>query len=417
MRKRKGLLVICDGLGDRPISSLNYQTPLEKASTPNLDKLSTMAMCGNVYPVAPGIRVGTDVGHLHIFGYDSKDVYTGRGPLEAASAGIEMQAGDIAFRGNFGTVNEEYTVLDRRAGRIRDGADVLAACLDDMVLSDGTRVFVKPLTEHRVAVVFRGLMLSDAIVETDPGTAREGSPLVRPSVKENTPAAKRTADLLWEFTERSYDILRRHPLNLERVEKGLAPANVIITRGVGKKAEMPSVYDRFKIKAACIAGDLTVVGIAKMAGMDGFTHESFTGSVDTNLKGKADLAIELLEEKGYDWVVLHVKATDILGHDNKPQEKVAMIEKIDGMIGYIKENLNLYSCYLTVTADHSTPCEVMDHTGDGVPTIIAGWDVRKDGIMKAGERFFKDGSLNKLTANDVFMLQMDLMGFTPKLGA
>lgn len=417
MRKRKGLLVICDGLGDRPISCLGYQTPLEKASTPHLDKLATMAMCGNVYPVAPGIRVGTDVGHLHIFGYDSKDVYTGRGPLEAASAGLELQTGDVAFRGNFGTIDENYKVLDRRAGRIRVGTEALAKSLDGMILSDGTRVLVRALTEHRVAVVFRGLMLSDAIVETDPGTAREGEMLVRPFATESTPAARRTAELLWEFTDRSYQILKDHPINEARSFEGLNPANVIITRGAGSKVEMPTLYDKFKLRAACIAGDLTVIGIAKMAGMDGFTHEKFTGSVDTDLIGKAAQAIELLEKKGYDWVVLHVKATDILGHDNKPEEKVSMIEKIDGMIGYIKENLNLYDCYLTVTADHSTPCEAMDHTGDGVPTIIAGWDVRKDGIMKTGERYFKQGSLNQLTANDVFMLQMDLMGFTQKLGS
>ena len=120
MRKKRGLLFILDGLGDRPNKVLEGMTPLEKAHTPNMEKLVRNGSCGNVYPIAPGLPVGTDVGHLHIFGQDSRKIYSGRGPLEAISAGIELVDGDIAFRGNFGTVSEDYTVIDRRAGRIRE---------------------------------------------------------------------------------------------------------------------------------------------------------------------------------------------------------------------------------------------------------------------------------------------------------
>lgn len=119
MRKRQGILIISDGLGDRPNKELNGLTPLEKANTPNLNRLAADGMCGNVYPKLPGIRVGTDVGHLEIFGYDSDEVYPGRGPLEAMSAGIEIKDGDVAFRGNFGTIDDNNIVIDRRAGRIR----------------------------------------------------------------------------------------------------------------------------------------------------------------------------------------------------------------------------------------------------------------------------------------------------------
>ena len=210
MRKRQGILIIADGLGDRPNKELNGLTPLEKANTPNLDKLVSEGMCGNVYPISAGIRVGTDVGHLQIFGYDSNEVYPGRGPLEAMSAGIEIKDGDVAFRGNFGTVDEENIVIDRRAGRIRKGTDLLAQSLNGMVLEDGTKVLVKELTDHRVAVVLRGEGLGKYIICTDPGTACEGEKLVTPkAIDENDLKSKKTAKNLLEFTLKAQEILKR----------------------------------------------------------------------------------------------------------------------------------------------------------------------------------------------------------------
>jgi 2,3-bisphosphoglycerate-independent phosphoglycerate mutase len=417
MRKRQGLLIIMDGLGDRPNQELKGMTPLESAETPNLDYLASNGMCGNVYPIAPGIRVGTDVGHLHIFGYDSNKVYSGRGPLEAYSAGIKLMPGDVAFRGNFATIDDDYTVIDRRAGRIRKGTKELAEAINGLILSDGTKVFVKELTEHRVAIVLRGNKLSDKISCTDPGTAEGGAKLIIPSPLDNTISAEKTAKNLWEFTNQASEILKNHPINKQREAEGLNIANAVITRGAGQENYIPSIKELYNIKAACVAGDITVGGIAKLVGMDYFSNDSFTGSFDTNLKGKVDLAIKLLNESNYDWVVMHVKATDLAGHDNLPIAKKDMIEKVDRAIGMILQNIDLNKCYITVTADHSTPCEARDHTGDGVPTIIAGGDVRKDSVKAAGESQFMSGSLNNLTANDIFMLQMDLLGFTEKVGS
>ncbi|WP_027631931.1 2,3-bisphosphoglycerate-independent phosphoglycerate mutase [Clostridium hydrogeniformans] len=417
MRKKQGLLIILDGLGDRPNKELNGMTPLESAKTPNLNFIASQGMCGNVYPISPGVRVGTDVGHLHIFGYDSNKVYPGRGPLEASSAGMELMPGDVAFRGNFGTIDDNYTVIDRRAGRIREGTKELAAAINGLVLSDGTKVLAKELTEHRVAIVLRNKDLSSKISCTDPGTAEEGKKLEMPRALDKSEAAERTARNLWEFTIRSYEILKEHPINKQRQAEGLYMANSVITRGAGQEKYIPSIKDTYKIKAACVAGDLTVGGIAELVGMDYFTHESFTGSFDTNLIGKANIAIKLLNEDKYDWVVMHVKATDLAGHDNLPLAKKEMIEKVDKIIGHILGEIDLNNCYISFTADHSTPCEARDHTGDGVPTIIAGGDVRKDGVTSAGESQFMKGSLNNLTANDIFMLQMDLLGFTEKVGA
>lgn len=417
MRKKQGLLIIMDGLGDRPNPVLKGKTPLEAAATPNMERLVSMGMCGNVYPMAPGIPVGTDVGHLQILGYDSKKVYRGRGPLEAGSGGLKLLDGDVAFRGNFATVTEDMIVTDRRAGRIREGTDILAEALDGMELSGGIRVLAKELTEHRIAIVLRGEGLSDAITCTDPGTAEEGKKMEIPAALDDSAEAARTAEALQEFTCKAYEILKGLPLNREREAKGLKPANVVLTRGAGQKTEMVPMYKSYGIKAACIAGDKTVGGIAELAGMDYVTRDSFTGSFDTDLSGKAELAVELLQEKGYDWVVVHIKGTDLAGHDNLPEKKKEIVEKTDEMLGYLMKRLDLGKCYLSFTADHATPCEAYDHTGDGVPTFIAGVDVRKDGVRQVGESYFMEGALNSLTANDIFRLQMDLMGFMKKVGS
>ncbi len=417
MRKRQGILIISDGLGDRPNKELNGLTPLEKANTPNLDRLVAEGMCGNVYPILPGIRVGTDVGHLEIFGYDSNEVYSGRGPLEAMSAGIEIKDGDVAFRGNFGTIDDNDIVIDRRAGRIRKDTDLLAKSLNGMILEDGTEALVKELTDHRVAVVLRGEGLGKEIICTDPGTACEGEELVKPvAIDENDSKSNKTAKNLLEFTMKANEILKDHPVNLKRIEDGEKPANAILTRGVGQKKFMPKITEKFGIKAVCIAGDKTVYGIANLAGMEEYTEEDFTANFDTRMDKKGEKAVAYIN-KGYDWVIIHVKATDLAGHDNLPLKKVEVIEKIDKMVGYILDNIDKSKCYVSFTADHSTPCEARDHTGDGVPTIIWGEDVRKDDVKVAGEKYFMNGSLNNLTAADIFMLQMDFMGFTKKRGA
>lgn len=417
MRKKQGILIISDGLGDRPIKALGGLTPLEYANTPNLDRLAKEGCTGNVYPIAPGIPVGTDVGHMEIFGCDSDMYYPGRGPLEALSGGMELMEGDVAFRGNFGTIDEEGIVIDRRAGRIQDGTKELARALSGMQLKDGTIVLVKELTQHRVAVVLRGKGLSAALVPTDVGTANEGAKLVvshpeDPACKE----AARTAENLWEFTRKAIGILKRHPVNQDRIRKGLLPANVIITRGPGQLRAIPSTAQKAGIRGLCIAGDVTVGGIARLVGFDYYFQESFTGGFTTDIMGKARKAAESLKE-GYDWVIVHVKGTDLAGHDNQPLEKVRIIEEIDCMIGYLMDQIDKDNCYIAFTADHSTPCEARDHTGDGVPTMIWGWDVRRDKVEKAGETYFMEGALQNLRARDIFALQMDLMGFSKKRGA
>ena len=417
MRKKKGILLIMDGLGDRPIVTLNGKTPLEVANKPNIDNLAKEGICGGIYPIKPGYPVGTDVGHLHIFGYDSSKDYRGRGPFEAYSAGIELESGDVAFRGNFATVDEDGIVIDRRAGRIRENTNLLAESLNGMILTSGTKVLVKELTEHRVAIVLRNTGLSDMITTTDPGTGEENNPYKIPKAKDATIETHKTAKDLLEFTTRAHEILKNHPVNIERAKQNLLEANIVICRGAGKKTKMVSLYDRDHIKAACVAGDQTVGGIAQFSGIDYYSDSTFTGSFDTNLKLKGQKVVELINSNEYDWVIVHVKATDLAGHDDKPLLKKEMIEKVDIMVEEVLAKIDLNEVYFSITADHSTPCELLDHSGDSVPTLIAGGDVLADDVNEFSERACRNGVLNNLTANDIYHLQLSYMGFMTKIGS
>lgn len=414
--KKKALLLIADGMGDLPNPQLDGQTPLEYAHTPNMAYLASQGLFGNVHPVKAGIPVGTDVGHLAIFGYDPYEIYTGRGPIEAYGAGIEMKPGDIAFRGNFATVDDDFVVLDRRANRINQRTHELAEAVDGVRLSNGTQVIVRALSAHRVAVVLRGDGLSENVTTSDPGTAKEGSKVALSTPLDDSLDAQITAELINELSEKFYAILTLHPVNHDRRKNHLVPANMILLRGVGKEIQAPKVTEKFGIRGACVAGDRTVLGIARMSGLDTFHHPSFTAGFDTDFEGKAKLAVEKLEQ-GYDWVVLHVKSPDLAGHDDLPFVKVKMAEKFDQMVGYILQHVCLEDCYIGYTSDHSTPCSRRDHSGDPVPTFLAGSDVRKMELRGFGEKYLSHGVLNNLTANEFFLTQMDYLGVVPKLGA
>ncbi|MFC1503313.1 2,3-bisphosphoglycerate-independent phosphoglycerate mutase [Pseudomonadota bacterium] len=414
--KKQALLLIADGMGDLPNPQLDGKTPLEYAHTPHMAYLASQGLFGNVHPVQAGVPVGTDVGHLAIFGYDPYEVYTGRGPIEAYGAGIDMQPGDIAFRGNFATVDDDFIVLDRRAERINVGTHELAEAVDGIRLSNGTQVIARALSAHRVAVVLRGDGLSEKITTSDPGTAKEGCKVVHSTPLDDSLDAQMTAQLINELSEKFYTILNLHPVNHTRRKNKQAPANMILLRGVGKEIQAPKVTEKYGITGACIAGDRTVLGIARMSGLDTFHQPSFTAGFDTDFLGKAKVAVEKLKQ-GYDWVVLHVKSPDLAGHDDLPHMKVEMAEKFDHMVGFILEHIDLDNCYIGYTSDHSTPCIRRDHSGDPVPTFFAGTDVRKTELHGFGEKYLNHGSLNNLTGREFFLTQMDYLGVVPKLGA
>jgi len=410
-------MLILDGLGDRPIAELDGKTPLEAARTDNFDRLAAEGICGIMDPLSVGIRVGTDVGHLALFGYNPLKVYWGRGPIEAAGVDLVLKPGDVAFRCNFATIDEEWRIVDRRAGRIREGTAELAGALDGMQIDPGVRVLFRAATEHRAVLVLSGRNLSPEITRTDPGPTGVGTPFKWSKPREpNFRLAARTAELLNRFTRQTHDILSRHPVNLKRVEQGLPPANIIITRGAGMHTRMRSLTQRFHIHGACVAGESTILGIAKMAGFDVFTNERMTANLDTDIAEKFRVADGLVSE--YDFVVVHLKAPDIASHDHDPRAKMEVVERVDAALGeFIDKWCGSGSLLLAVASDHSTPCELAEHSADPVPVLIHGRGVLTDEVTSYGERACSRGGLCRLTANQFLLTLFDLMGVSYRFGA
>ncbi len=409
MDSRKILLTIFDGLGDRPLTELGHKTPLEATPKPNLDWFASNGVNGLVDPIAPGIVAGSDTSHLALFGYDPKEVYTGRGPFEAAGVGIELQPGDIAFRGNFASVDEDRKLTDRRAGRIREGTDELAKALDGLKFGR-IKTIVRAGTDHRVAVVLRGRGLSPEVTDTDPHET--GSAILESEARE--PAAKATAKAVNAFTKQAHEILKDHSINRARVENGEAPANAIVLRGAGVSPELVPITDRLHMKAAGIAGVALIRGMFRTVGMDVLDVPGATGGLDTNMIAKADAALGALRK--HDLVVLHVKAPDLCGHDGNASEKIRVIERLDAMMGHVKARLP-GDIVIALTADHSTPVALKDHSGDPVPLTIFGEGVRVDEVLNFDERSMAHGALGRISGQDVMNLLLNASNRGEKYGA
>ena len=410
--------MIIDGLGDRPLKELNNLTPLQAAKTPNMDKMAKKGINGIMDSIKPGIIPGSDTAHISILGYDPYVVYTGRGPFEASGVGLDVIPGDIAFRCNFSTADENKIITDRRAGRIRDGTKEIISSLNGMVIEgyDDVKIIFKESTGHRAVLILRATGekgLSDAISDADP--KKEGKPPKKVLPLDETEESERTADILNKIVDKSYEMIKNHPVNQERESANEAPANIIIPRGAGAVPEVELLNDKYNLKSACIAETGLIMGIARFAGMDIIEVEGATGGVDTNLDNIAKTIVESVESDKYDFFLINVDGADEAGHDGEGKEKLEFIEKIDEII--ISKLLNLEDCYIILTADHSTPISTMDHTADPVPIIIKGPEVRVDDVDKFSELEAYKGGLCRIRGSDVMDILMDLMNNSTKFGA
>ncbi|WP_152395993.1 2,3-bisphosphoglycerate-independent phosphoglycerate mutase [Paenibacillus guangzhouensis] len=411
MLNRKVILAIADGLGDRPHPMLDNRTPLEYANTPTLDRLAAEGITGMMDLISPGIPVGTDMGHLILFGYEPHH-YPGRGPIEALGIGMDVQPGDVVLRCNFATVDENGIVVDRRAGRIREGTEAIAEAFRGLAI-DGVQIEFRPATEHRAVLILRGEGLSDQISDSDPKAPNDGSSYHEVLPLNATEEAVRTARILNAFLAKAHALLSDHPVNVERVEQGQQPANFILTRGAGQMALLEPITERLHLTGSCIAGEGTVLGVAKLAGFTPITDSRMTANVDTDVALKAKLALEQIVEN--DMVLVHLKAPDLMGHDNKPLEKAKAIEQFDRMVGLIAEGLP-EDVYLALAADHSTPCEIGEHTGDPVPVLIYGPSIRRDRTVLYNEMDCAYGGLGHVTGYQFVQTLHGLMGRVKKQG-
>lgn len=415
MKKYKILLIIADGLGDRQVKSLGNKTPLEVADKPNIKELLKSSLVGLMDPIGPGIVAGSDTSHMAIFGVDPHRYYRGRGALEALGTGAYLTEGDIAFRGNFATVDENMNVIDRRAGRkINEGEQLVNELNQKIGEIDGVKVTFYKATEHRVAVVLSGKDLSDKISDTDPHEVgrkiKESIPL------DNSISARRTAEIVNNLTKRIYDVLSTSIYNKNRIERGEPPANIILLRGASKFVELPKLYNYTGLKGGAVSATALIKGVCKAIGMDVFTPKGATGGIDTNYDAKADKVIELLKDDKYDFVFLHVKATDAASHDGKTEEKVKAIEKMDYIIGKILNNVGR-EIVIMFTGDHATPVELKEHSGDPVPVLLYVPDnIIPDNVSDFNEREARKGSL-KIIGLDVMNLLLNYSNRATKYGA
>jgi 2,3-bisphosphoglycerate-independent phosphoglycerate mutase len=414
----KGIILIMDGLGDRPVKDLNNKTPLEIANTPNMDKMAKKGINGLMDSIKPGIIPGSDTAHISILGYDPYEVYTGRGPFEASGVGVDVLPGDIAFRCNFSTANDEKIITDRRAGRIRYGTKEIVDTLNNMIIEgyEDVKIIFKESTGHRAVLVLRtegDKKLSDAVSDADP--KKEGKPPKTVIATNETEEAKRTADILNKLVNKSYEMIKDHPINQKREKNGEPPANIIIPRGAGAVPEVEPLNDKYNIKSACIAETGLIMGIGRFAGMDIIEVEGATGGIDTDLENIADVIIEHAKGDKYNFLLINIDGADEAGHDGNAKEKLEFIEKVDKVV--IEKLSKLEDCYVILTADHSTPISTMDHTADPVPMIINGPEVRVDDVSHFNEIEAHKGGLCRIHGSDVMDILMDLMNNSSKFGA
>ena len=404
------LLLVADGLGDRPVPELEGMTPAEAARTPHLDRLASEGICGLLAPIAPGIRAGSDTAHLALLGYDPYSTYTGRGPFEALGIGMAVERGDICFRCNFATVDERMVVVDRRAGQIARGTRELAAALDGMALPGGVVALFRESVEHRAALILRGQGLGAAVTDADPHA--EGQPVRQ--VQGTDQASEQTAAAVNEFVRRSYELLRDHPVNRERVAQGKPPANIVLPRGAGVAPHLEPFREKYGFTGAAVVEVGLIKGIAGYLGMTVVEVPQATGGYDTDEHALARAALAALAE--HDFVLCNIKAPDLAGHDGDALRKVAAVEKVDGLVRTLLAGLPT-DTILVCCADHSTPVAVRDHSGDEVPCLIRGPGVRTDSVAAFGERPMAAGGLGHLVGNNLMPLVTNLMGTQEKFGA
>lgn len=389
------MLIILDGLGDRPVKELGDRTPLEAARTRNLDRMARHGTQAFYYPLGPGVPVGSGIAHCLLFEYSLED-YPGRGPLEALGTGFELEPGDLAFRVNFATFNNRDTVLDRRAGREDHYLDEItkeinAALKDNPFDLD---IALRHGMDHRGVLLVRDWGEPVELPDLDPQM---------PGRQVDMPEDGEAAEMAhWVFRE-AREVMEESNYNVKREKQGLKPANGLLLRGAGVYREHETFEDKTGLRSLAVAREDLYLGSARFAGMDTIREDDDAEKVQKVLHNIHN----------YDFFFLHFKTTDLAGHDGEPLRKKRAIEEVDRLLRPLMERENLA---MAVTGDHSTPCALKTHSGDPVPVVFWGENVPADRQRRFGERFALKGGAGQLAGGDVVRVLMSLAGRMMEFG-
>jgi len=402
----KGILVIIDGMADLPHKLLKEKTPLEDAHTPNLDFFATRGEMGYMYPVKPSFIPESDEAIVSIFGNDLES--SSRGWLEAKGANIKMTRGDLAFRVNFGTIDENGNIIDRRAGRTltTNEAQELARAIMNRIKMPFKFTFVSTV-QHRAALVFHG-GFSENITGNDltyvmGKVKHEG----RCQALDDTENTQYTASVVNDFITKVQEILEEHPVNKKRKERGLLPANAIFIRGAGIEPPKLKQYKKW-VSPSYMPLE---IGFSKVSGMKVVTFDypklkkldAYENLWD-GLKKACKFNIKSIKKfrKSFDYAYIHIKETDLPGHDNKPIEKKEMLEYIDKtLIKFLRKIAPPNKIKVVITADHSTPCKLKAHSADPVPVLFYDCsDMLKE--KHFNEKEARKGNLHRMEGKELF---------------
>ena len=361
----KYIVVLGDGMADEPLEMSGGKTPLEYASTPQMDRLASQSEIGMAVTIPEGMAPGSDTANLSVLGYDPQKYYTGRSPLEALSIGAGMEEGDVAFRCNLVTLTEKdapyekQTILDHSSDEIRteDAKILLQAVLDRMEVPDG-KFYVG--TSYRHCMIWKNGM---------PGELTPPHDILEQEIGPWLPSDPR----LLQMQKCSYEILKEHPLNLERKRQGKNPANSFWFWGAGTRPTLPDFRGTFGKRGIMISAVDLLKGIAIGAGMDCAEVPGANGGLDTNYEGKAQAAVDALLKDGYDLAYLHIEAPDEMGHQGSAERKIQAIENIDRrVLGPLTRQLDDAGTpyRLLVLPDHPTPVRLRTHVAEPVPYLL-----------------------------------------------
>ena len=388
------VLVVLDGLGDIATAEQNYLTPLEAATTPNLDKIAKNSAQGRMIPVAPGITPGSGPGHLGLFGYDPLEFQVGRGVIEALGLGMELKPGDVCARANFCTLDAKGIVTDRRAGRIAtEVCEKLVALLTAKIKKIGdTEIIIKAGKEHRFVVIFRGKGLEGPLTDADPNREWFPIPTVHPR-DENNVGQKKMAALIADFYKAALPIIAK--------EK---PANGFLMRGIAHQPHIPLFEERYKLKPACLAVYPMYKGLAQLVGMKKIEAQTIQQQFELYLK----------EYDNFDFFFIHYKYTDKAGEDGDFVAKMKAIEYFDAALPIL---LRKKPDVLAITGDHSTPVALKGHSWHPQPVLLHSQFSGSDKLERFTETGANIGSLGIFESKFLIRLMQANAKMFDKFGA